>query len=329
MFPNVRVMMAAIFASVVVLICGFGMFAVFRVGHEPLVRLPPATAPLQLIAHSDATPSQVAAGEPFDRRFQISAPQSAGDATASPMRKRDRHDGVQSRPAAAAVPEPGAAAAVGTEAVGGSTESAASPAAPPIEEFGVRTVTPTADAHARVASEPAPAPAAAADADAPPLLSQETAVAEAGRETKPPGAAAATGEPAAAVAPSVAAIEPPTDQALAAEQTKPESELAPASVTKAAQEAAHKTVRKAAVKGTKRTRVAARTYRARRQRASTVAQSDTQTINQNSTSAQPNFRTAPQAFQTQPARVRRSRVTSRTAKTSSAVGGPLVSPTGK
>ncbi len=328
MFPNVRLMIAAIFASVVVLICGFGMFAVFRVGHEPLVRLPPATAPLQLIAHGAATPSQVvAAGEPFDRRFQISEPQSAGEATASPLRKRDRHDGVESGPAAAAVPEPGAAAAVGTEAVGGSTESAASPAAPPIEEFGVRTVTPTADAHARVASEPAPAPAAAADADAPPL-SQKAAVAEAGRETTPPGAAEATGEPAAAVPPGVAAIEPPTDQALAAEQTKPESELAPASVTKAAQEAAHKTVRKAAVKGTKRTRVAARTYRARRQRAGTVAQSDTQTINQNSTSAQPNFRTAPQAFQTQPARVRRSRVTSRTAKTSSAVGGPLVSPTG-
>ena len=48
MFPNFRLMIAAVAASVVALSCGFGVFAALRVNHEPLARLPPATAPLQL-----------------------------------------------------------------------------------------------------------------------------------------------------------------------------------------------------------------------------------------------------------------------------------------
>ena len=51
MFPNVRLMIAATWASVVVLICGFGMFAAFRVSHEPLVRLPAVSA----LLHSSPT----------------------------------------------------------------------------------------------------------------------------------------------------------------------------------------------------------------------------------------------------------------------------------
>ena len=66
MFPNIRLMIAAIVASIVALSCGFGVFAAFRVNHEPLVRLPPVTAPLQLIAGNSAAVA-VAAAEPFDR----------------------------------------------------------------------------------------------------------------------------------------------------------------------------------------------------------------------------------------------------------------------
>ncbi len=298
MLPNFRLMIAAICASVVVLVCGFGMFAALRVNHEPLVHLAPATAPLQLAADNAATPSTVvAAAEPFDRRFQISPPQSADDATNSLMRQRDRRDGVAPAPAAAAVaPEPGDAAAEETAAVGGPSESAASPAARPIEEPVVKTVKPTVDDRALGASEPEPAPAAAGDADAPPS-SQETAA-----------------------APGVAAIEPPADQKLPAEQTKPESELVPASITKAAPEAAHKTVRKA-----RRTRVAARTHHARGHRTSVVSNSSTQ----NNSFTRPNFQTAPQASQTQWAQKQhhRSKFTSATnAKPNSAAGGPFVSP---
>ncbi len=55
MFPNVRLMIAAVFASVVVLSFGFGIFAAFRVNHEPLSRLPSGVAPPQFIA--DVAPS--------------------------------------------------------------------------------------------------------------------------------------------------------------------------------------------------------------------------------------------------------------------------------
>jgi hypothetical protein len=303
MFPNVRLMIAAMVASVVALSCGFGVFAAFRVNHEPLVRLPPATAPLQLVADNATTRTVMAAApEPFDFRFQINQPQNAGSATVSPTRERDNRDGAESAPAAsAAVPERGAAEAEETAAVAQSTESAVVPIAPLTEGPMAKPVTPTADDRALGATEPGPAPAAAhADASS---SSQET--------------------------PSVAVIEPPADQALPAEQTKPDSELAPASVTKAAPEAAQEPVRKAAVSRTRRTRVAASGHRARRSRAGAFAQSDTQYLNQNSALSQPNFQTASQASQPRLAQrqQRRSKDNSRpTENTTSAAGGPFVSP---
>jgi hypothetical protein len=56
MFPDVRLLIGALFASVVTLCCGFGVFAAFRVNHEPLSRLPAATAPLQLVINEAAVP---------------------------------------------------------------------------------------------------------------------------------------------------------------------------------------------------------------------------------------------------------------------------------
>jgi hypothetical protein len=69
MFPNFRLMIAAVAASVVALSCGFGVFAALRVNHEPLARLPPATAPLQLAPDKVAAPALLSArpspvGEP-------------------------------------------------------------------------------------------------------------------------------------------------------------------------------------------------------------------------------------------------------------------------
>ena len=86
MFPDARLLIAAIIASVVALSCGFGMFAAFRVNHEPLARLPSATAPLQLLASNSASlPLAVAAIESFDRRLPTgdSAAPEATAATAS------------------------------------------------------------------------------------------------------------------------------------------------------------------------------------------------------------------------------------------------------
>jgi len=75
MFPDVRPLIAATLASVVVLICGFCMFAILRVSHEPLARLTPGPATLQVVADKGARLSTAfAPDESFDRRFQVPPP---------------------------------------------------------------------------------------------------------------------------------------------------------------------------------------------------------------------------------------------------------------
>src|ERR1700722_17293156 len=87
MFPNVRLLIAAV---VVALSCGFGLFATFRVNHEPLSRLPPGAAPLQLAA-GNPIPSAMppASADSFGNRF----PPNQGDITgASTEATPPRHD---------------------------------------------------------------------------------------------------------------------------------------------------------------------------------------------------------------------------------------------
>jgi hypothetical protein len=96
MFPNVRLMIVAIMASILGMSCGLGVFAVFRVNHDPFVRLPSATPPLQF-AFSSATPvtfknsavndSAVPdlAVASFGVRFEMSLPQTAGTAEPPPV----------------------------------------------------------------------------------------------------------------------------------------------------------------------------------------------------------------------------------------------------
>jgi len=81
MFPNVRLMIAAMAASVVVLSCGFGVFAAFRVNHEPLARLPAVTAPVQHVAGNPASALMtIATQEPFESRFRLRKPEISDDA---------------------------------------------------------------------------------------------------------------------------------------------------------------------------------------------------------------------------------------------------------
>ena len=61
MFPNVRLMVVAVLAAIAGIGCGLGLFATFRVNHEPLARLAEGGPPMQLafvdLAHgSDARP---------------------------------------------------------------------------------------------------------------------------------------------------------------------------------------------------------------------------------------------------------------------------------
>jgi hypothetical protein len=55
MIPTIRSMLVATLLTMAVLVGGFGLFAAFRVNHEPLARLPVAATPFQL-ASIDAAP---------------------------------------------------------------------------------------------------------------------------------------------------------------------------------------------------------------------------------------------------------------------------------
>src|SRR5579862_9479696 len=105
MFPNVRLLIAAVVASVVALSCGFAMFATFRVNHEPLSRLPTGAAPLQLAAGSP-TPiaAMPAAADSFGARFPVNQAETLGAPAAAapePEPEPDRQDGVETPSAVA------------------------------------------------------------------------------------------------------------------------------------------------------------------------------------------------------------------------------------
>jgi hypothetical protein len=76
MLPNIRLMIAATFAAVLMLICGFSMFATFRVSHAPLERVASA-ASLHLVTTDAASPLMtVTAVAPFNNRFDVGGPGS-------------------------------------------------------------------------------------------------------------------------------------------------------------------------------------------------------------------------------------------------------------
>src|SRR6516165_3618338 len=64
MFPNVRLMVVAILAAIAGISCGLGLFATFRVNHEPLARLAEGSPPLQLALNNRALGSE--AGAPLE-----------------------------------------------------------------------------------------------------------------------------------------------------------------------------------------------------------------------------------------------------------------------
>jgi hypothetical protein len=113
MLPNVRLLIAAMLASILVLMCGFGVFAAFRVSHEPIAHLPAAMAPLQLVAENGAAPSaMLVARKTVDQHSQFDATVSAPDETTAPTAgTAEQHDAAEfaaeSEPTAA--PQPVAA----------------------------------------------------------------------------------------------------------------------------------------------------------------------------------------------------------------------------
>jgi hypothetical protein len=62
MFPNVRLIVVAILAAIAGIGCGLGLFATFRVNHEPLARLAEGSPPIQLAFDNRALGSDARAG---------------------------------------------------------------------------------------------------------------------------------------------------------------------------------------------------------------------------------------------------------------------------
>ena len=92
MLPNVRLLIAAMLASVLVLICGFGVFAAFRVSRDPIAHLPVAAPPLQLVAENRAGSSAVlVAGETVDQHAHFDIPVSTPEPTAAPTGTAEQH----------------------------------------------------------------------------------------------------------------------------------------------------------------------------------------------------------------------------------------------
>ncbi len=220
MFPNVRLLIAAMIGSVVALSCGFGIFAALRVNHEPLARLPSGSAPLQLLASiSPSPPIAVAAVGPIERGLRAGDTNGGAGLADAPTRAPAASDREADTPS----PEP--------ETSSGFAGSASAPAPVPAQE----------------------APASAAE-----------------HETNPPDADATSHDsaPAPVPAPSIAAIEAPPEQSVLIEPEEQDGVLAPESVPQAAETAASKGATKAAKsaknrsakKKTARTHVAARTH---------------------------------------------------------------------
>jgi hypothetical protein len=191
MFPNVRLMIAAVVASVVALSCGFALFATFRVNHEPLSRLATGAVPLQLAA-GNPIPSAAspAPADSFGNRFPLHQGGIAGASAEATAPQPEHDDSVEppSTSTAATAPDTNAAE---PEQPAPEQPAVAQAAEPKQDEAAVTPseLPPT--------SEPPPAPSdtAATEPPAEQAAPTEQASQETNPETKPDTAAAAAAEP--------------------------------------------------------------------------------------------------------------------------------------
>ncbi|HUC47967.1 MAG TPA: hypothetical protein VMA30_01185 [Xanthobacteraceae bacterium] len=112
MFPNLRLMIVAISASLLAIVCAvvlfMGLFAAFSVAHEPFSGLAAAKPPLQ-IAFADEISAPVADGKPapFGVRFQLNMPRSGPVIVPVPA-ALDRVSPPEVRPAVEPISNPAA-----------------------------------------------------------------------------------------------------------------------------------------------------------------------------------------------------------------------------
>jgi hypothetical protein len=84
MFPNGRLVLVAMVASVVAVSCGLGVFAAFRVNHQPFTRMQSADPPLQLVFGNGApAPVKDVSAAPFGIRFLMNVPVAVPETAAA------------------------------------------------------------------------------------------------------------------------------------------------------------------------------------------------------------------------------------------------------
>lgn len=227
MFPNIRLLVAATLASIMVLICGFGVFAALRVSHAPLLRALVTTAPQPLADNATSKPLAFAPAELFGRRFGAGG-NDRSEAIDAFARLLARRENIELPPAdTPATPEPGAIAAKEQPAELEVPKDEAALLNPAAEETSAVAAPATNDAPV-AALQAAPAPPAKAETPiavapavaiepAPPLPAEPSATAT----TTP---AAEPAEPAAAANPAAATA--PDNEARKSEETPAQAQQA-------------------------------------------------------------------------------------------------------
>jgi hypothetical protein len=171
MIPNLRVIFAAVLASVAALCCGFGLFAAVRVNHAPLARLPAGPAPIQLVDTAPPAATLVAT-QSFGARFQLNEALIAASLASLSARQPDSASAApqpidHDNPASALSSDTAAVAVPADQAPADDHAAAAAPPATDVAALPVPTDQAPADEHsAETADSTADVPAVLAAADA-------------------------------------------------------------------------------------------------------------------------------------------------------------------
>ena len=86
MFPNLRLTIVAIMASILGISCGLGVFAAFHVNRDPILLSPSGTPPLLVSNATPMAPSEPGPAEPFDTRVTVALPLAPVASTERPLR---------------------------------------------------------------------------------------------------------------------------------------------------------------------------------------------------------------------------------------------------
>jgi hypothetical protein len=208
MLPNVRLMIAATLVSAVLLSFGFGIFAAFRVSHEPFAHLPAPMVPPQLVAENTTTPLAhgFGAGDVIGR--QADAPPSGPEIHAAAYAEESEPKAAPDAIAAAVIDHP---VAINTQDQPAAETAAAPDVATPepaTPSVAVSELPPPPQAeqhagdsaavipHEQSASEPAaPLPAASNEAPANRMATEEPSKVAGSSEAPPAAAPAADSAP--------------------------------------------------------------------------------------------------------------------------------------